>query len=88
MAHNAENSANEIEEVLNKWGIRDRIYGAITDRGVSSHWNGIRTGLECNGIEQYGIAKSWDKYLSRIAMLHYRRLYCIALQVTNMIILS
>ena len=31
MAHNAENLANEIEEVLNKWDIRDRIYGATTD---------------------------------------------------------
>ena len=31
MAHNAENLANEIEEVLNEWGIRERIYGATTD---------------------------------------------------------
>ena len=31
VAHNAENLANAIEEVLNKWGIRDRIYGATTD---------------------------------------------------------
>ena len=31
VAHNAENLANEIEEVLNKWGIRERIYGAPTD---------------------------------------------------------
>ena len=28
VAHNAENLANEIEEVLNKWDIRNRIYGA------------------------------------------------------------
>ena len=27
VAHNAENLANEIEEVLNEWGIRERIYG-------------------------------------------------------------
>ena len=31
VAHNAENLANEIEEVLNKWGITDCIYGATTD---------------------------------------------------------
>ena len=31
VAHNAENLANEIEEVLNEWGIRERIYGATTD---------------------------------------------------------
>ena len=31
VAHNAENLANEIEEMLNKWGITDYIYGATTD---------------------------------------------------------
>ena len=31
VAHNAENFANEIEEMLNEWGIRERIYGATTD---------------------------------------------------------
>ena len=31
VAHTAENLASEIEEVLNKWDIRDRIYGATTD---------------------------------------------------------
>ena len=31
VAHNAENLANEIEEVLSKWGIKDQIYGATTD---------------------------------------------------------
>ena len=25
--------------------------------GVSNHWNGIRTGLDWNGMERYGIAK-------------------------------
>ena len=25
--------------------------------GISNHWNGIRTGLDWNGMEQYGIAK-------------------------------
>ena len=31
VAHTAENLANEIEVVLDQWGIRDRIYGATTD---------------------------------------------------------
>ena len=31
VAHNAENLAYEIEEVLNKWDIKDIIYGATTD---------------------------------------------------------
>ena len=25
--------------------------------GVSNHWNGVRTGLDWNGMERYGIAK-------------------------------
>ena len=25
--------------------------------GVSNHWNGIKTGMDWNGIEHYGIAK-------------------------------
>ena len=36
VAHNAENLANEIEEVLNQWGIRERIYGATS---VERYWN-------------------------------------------------
>ena len=28
MSQNAENLANEIEEVLNKWDVRDKIYNA------------------------------------------------------------
>jgi len=31
VAHTAENLANEIEVVLDQWGIRDRIYVAATD---------------------------------------------------------
>ena len=31
MSHNAENLANEIEEMPRKWNIRDKIYGTTSD---------------------------------------------------------
>ena len=39
-------------------------------------------------MEQYGIVKHWNKHLSLIVILHYRRLYYNVLQVVNIIFLS
>ena len=60
----------------------------IISFGASNHWNGIKTGLKWNGMERYKAINEITEYtLSLIATLHYRGLYCITLQVANIIFL-
>ena len=56
--------------------------------GVSNHWNEIRTGLDWNGIEQYGLVKQRGKHPFPIVILYHRRLYYNVLQVASIIYLS
>ena len=73
VAHNAENLANEFEEVLNLWGIRYRIYGAATTDNAQNIRNVIVDSMElhhlgCVGYTlQSNVNKPNSTYLSCMA---------------------
>ena len=50
---------------------------------------GLEYGLEWNGMEWNGQSSEIMKYaFSFIAVLHYKKLYCILLQVINIVFMS
>ena len=44
--------------------------------------------MDWNGMERYGIVKITTYAFSPIAVVHYKRLYCIMLQVVNIVFMS
>ena len=55
--------------------------------GVSNHWIGIRTGMEWNGLNDTEEQNNEFPF-SFVAVLHYKMLYFIVLQVVNIVFMS